>query len=41
MFWMPELQRLGVTVPTVLVGCKSDLKPMEQHLQQVCACLRF
>ncbi len=34
-YWMPELRRLQVTVPVVLVGTKSDLKPNEQQLQQV------
>ena len=34
-YWMPELRRLHVTVPVVLVGTKSDLKPNDQHLQQV------
>ena len=35
-YWMPELRRLQVTVPVVLVGTKSDLKPNDQQLQQVC-----
>ena len=34
-YWMPELRRLQVTVPIVLVGTKSDLKPNDQQLQQV------
>ncbi|BDA51482.1 mitochondrial Rho GTPase 2 [Coccomyxa sp. Obi] len=33
--WVPELQRLGVKVPLLLVGCKSDLRPQDQNMQQV------
>ena len=32
--WVPELQRLGVRVPLLLVGCKSDLRPAGQNLHQ-------
>ena len=35
--WVPELQRLGVKVPLLLVGCKSDLRPHDQNMQQVCS----
>jgi GTPase SAR1 family protein len=35
-YWMPELQRLGVQVPVILVGCKSDLRVTnDHHLQHV------
>ena len=34
-YWMPELRRLGTSVPVVLVGTKSDLKPPDQELQEV------
>jgi Ras family protein T1 len=30
---MPELARLGVTAPVVLVGCKADAAPGDAHLQ--------
>ena len=30
---MPDLARLGITAPVVLVGCKSDLARSPQHLQ--------
>ena len=33
--WVPELQRMGVEVPYLLVGCKSDLRQPGQTLQQV------
>lgn len=33
--WMPELRRLGLTVPILLVGCKSDIRPADQTLHQV------
>ncbi len=33
-YWMPELQRLGVQVPVILVACKSDLRVGDHHLQQ-------
>ena len=33
--WVPELQRMGVEVPYLLVGCKSDVRPPGQTLQQV------
>ncbi|CAL5224037.1 g6659 [Coccomyxa viridis] len=32
--WVPELQRMGVEVPYLLVGCKSDLRQPGQTLQQ-------
>lgn len=34
-FWMPELRRLGITTPVVLVGCRSDARPADQSLHQV------
>ena len=34
-YWMPELRRLGVHVPVMLVGCKSDVRPADQSLHQV------
>ena len=33
--WMPELRRLGVKAPVILVGTKSDRKQADQDLQQV------
>ena len=33
--WVPELQRMGMEVPYLLVGCKSDLRQPGQTLQQV------
>lgn len=33
--WMPELRRLGISVPIILVGCKSDIRPADQSLHQV------
>lgn len=33
--WMPELRRLGINVPIILVGCKSDIRPADQSLHQV------
>ncbi|GAB4823148.1 hypothetical protein N2152v2_010194 [Parachlorella kessleri] len=33
-YWMPELRRLGVHVPVMLVGCKSDIRPADQTLHQ-------
>lgn len=33
--WMPKLRRIGVRVPVILVGTKSDLKSADQDLQQV------
>ena len=30
---MPDLARLGITAPVILVGCKSDLARSPQHLQ--------
>ncbi len=38
--WMPELRRLGVHVPVMLVGCKSDIRPADQTLHQVEAAAR-
>ena len=32
--WLPELKRLGVAVPVILVGCKSDERPADQSLHQ-------
>lgn len=32
--WMPEFRRLGVEVPILLVGCKSDLRPADRSLHQ-------
>ena len=32
--WLPEFRRLNVTVPVVLVGCKSDIRPADQSLHQ-------
>lgn len=34
-YWMPELRRLGVHVPIMLVGCKSDIRPADQSLHHV------
>jgi mitochondrial Rho GTPase 1 len=34
-YWMPELRRLGVHVPVLLVGCKSDIRPADSTLHQV------
>jgi Ras family protein T1 len=34
-YWMPELRRLGVNVPIMLVGCKSDVRPADPSLHQV------
>jgi Ras family protein T1 len=34
-YWMPELRRLGIAVPIMLVGCKSDARPADQSLHQV------
>jgi len=31
--WMPDLARLGITAPVILVGCKSDLARSPQQLQ--------
>jgi len=31
-YWMPELKRLNVRVPVLLVGCKSDVRPADQSL---------
>jgi len=28
--WMPELSRLGITIPIMLVGCKSDIRPSDR-----------
>eukprot|EP00887_Chlorella_sp_A99_P007934 scaffold12.g7934.t1 len=33
-YWMPELRRLGVHVPVMLVGCKSDIRPADNSLHQ-------
>ena len=33
-FWMPELKRLHVKVPVLLVGCKSDLRPADESLHK-------
>lgn len=33
--WMPELRRIGVRAPVILVGTKSDLKSTDLDLQQV------
>jgi GTPase SAR1 family protein len=33
-YWMPELRRMGITAPVVLVGCKSDIRPADQTLHQ-------
>lgn len=32
--WIPELRRLGVEVPILLVGCKSDVRPADRSLHQ-------
>jgi len=29
--WLPELRRLNVRVPIILVGCKNDIKPAEER----------
>lgn len=34
-YWMPELKRLNVNVPVLLVGCKSDLRGADQTIHQV------
>lgn len=34
-YWMPELRRLGVSVPVMLVGCKSDVRPADYPLHQM------
>lgn len=36
-YWLPELRRMGVTVPIILVGARQDLGPEQekQSLQQV------
>ena len=34
-YWMPELRRLGVAVPVMLVGCKSDVRPADRSLHEV------
>ena len=34
-YWMPELRRLGVNVPVMLVGCKSDVRPADRSLHEV------
>ena len=34
-YWMPELRRLGVHVPVMLVGCKSDVRPVDRTLHEV------
>lgn len=39
-YWMPELRRLGVHVPVMLVGCKSDVRPADRSLHEVRAALR-
>jgi len=38
-YWLPELRRMGVTVPIILVGARQDLGPEQekQSLQQVIA----
>ncbi len=33
-YWMPELKRLNVQVPVLLVGCKSDIRPADQSLHK-------
>lgn len=33
-YWMPELKRLNVKVPVLLVGCKSDLRPADESLHK-------
>ena len=30
-YWIPELRRLNVRVPIILVGCKNDIKPPEER----------
>ncbi|KAK9846318.1 hypothetical protein WJX81_001431 [Elliptochloris bilobata] len=30
-YWLPELRRLNVRVPIILVGCKNDIKPAEER----------
>jgi Ras family protein T1 len=32
--WLPELRKMAVTVPVILVGCKSDVRPADQSLHQ-------
>jgi len=32
--WLPELRGMAVTVPVILVGCKSDVRPADQSLHQ-------
>lgn len=34
-YWLPELKRLGVHVPVMLVGCKSDARPADRTLHEV------
>lgn len=33
-YWMPELKRLSIKVPVLLVGCKSDARPADQSLHK-------
>lgn len=33
-YWMPELKRLNIKVPILLVGCKSDVRPADQSLHK-------
>lgn len=33
--WLPELRRIGVRAPVILVGTKSDLRSGDHDLQQV------
>lgn len=33
-YWMPELKRLNIRVPILLVGCKSDVRPADQSLHK-------
>lgn len=33
-YWMPELKKLNVRVPILLVGCKSDVRPADQSLHK-------
>lgn len=33
--WLPELRRIGVRAPVILVGTKSDTKSADHNLQQV------
>jgi mitochondrial Rho GTPase 1 len=32
--WMPELKRMGIAIPVLLVGCKSDVRPADRSLHQ-------